>query len=268
MTRILTALFFAFALCVPSLARGDETVRQVQEELRKRKLYFGNVDGQPSPVLVDALKRYQTRKGFAVTGKVDLATAKSLQIQTTAVATSEPLPDVPVLKSDTASALPEPEQLALQREAEEKAENSATPQPPAESPAPGQDLSPERVTKFVQDYLRDAEVQDVAAQVKYYAFPVRYFDHGTVTEDFVTRDTTNYVKRWPQRHYTLQGPVTFFASDREGETNIEFTIAFDLHSEARTAKNKAIGRTKNWWAIRGNGEDLKIVAIREERIRE
>ena len=63
--------------------RADEKVRQVQEELRKRNLYFGNVDGQESPELSGALKRYQTRKGFAVTGSVDDETATSLHIQTT-----------------------------------------------------------------------------------------------------------------------------------------------------------------------------------------
>src|SRR6476620_1123852 len=111
MTRLLTFLL-ALVLCLPGVARGDESVRQVQEELRKRKLYFGNVDGQSTPELTDAVKRYQTRKGFTVTGRVDSDTAKSLQIQTTtAVAASERLPDVPVLKSDTASAMPESERL-------------------------------------------------------------------------------------------------------------------------------------------------------------
>jgi hypothetical protein len=97
---------------------------------------------------------------------------------------------------------------------------------------------------------------------------VQYFDHGVVPEKFVAQDTGNYVKRWPERKYTLTGPVNFFASGKEGETNIEFTIAFDLRSPARTAKNKATGRTRNWWSVRAEGEELKIVAIREERLRE
>jgi hypothetical protein len=259
--------FFCVVISISSFARADETVRQVQEELRKRNLYFGNIDGQTSPVLIDALKRYQTRKGFAVTGKVDPDTATSLHIQTTTVA-STALPDVPVLKSDTASALPESQRLALQKEAEESPDLSPSPLAPAESPAPGQDLTPERVNKFVQDYLRDAESDDVAAQVKYYAFPVRYFDHGAVSEQFVTKDTSGYVKRWPQRKYTLTGPVNFFASGKEGETEVEFTIGFELQSPARKTKNRAIGHTKNWWTIQGNGDDLKIVAIREARLRE
>jgi peptidoglycan hydrolase-like protein with peptidoglycan-binding domain len=259
---------FCLLLALTSVVRADETVRQIQEELRKRNLYFGNIDGKNSPVLIDALKRYQARKGFAVTGKVDSDTAESLHVQITAVAATAPLPDLPVLKSDTASALPESQRLALQREAEEKPDLVPNPPPPAESPAPGQDLTPDRVNKFVQDYLRDAEGPDVAAQVKYYAFPVRYFDHGTVAEDFVTRDTTNYVKRWPERKYSLTGPVSFLAAENAEETNVEFTIAFELRSNARQTKNKATGRTRNWWTLRKNDDELKIVAIREARIRE
>jgi hypothetical protein len=267
MIRTLTCLC-CLLISIPGFVRADETVRQVQEELRKRNLYFGNIDGQTSPVLIDALKRYQTRKGFAVTGKVDHDTATSLHIQTATAATIAALPDVPVLKSDTASALPESQRLALQKEAEENPDVTPSPPPPAESPAPGQDLTPERVNKFVQDYLREAETDDVPGQVKYYAFPVRYFDHGTVSEQFVSKDTSNYLKRWPERKYTLAGPVNFFASGKEGETELEFTIAFELRSAARTTKNHAVGRSKNWWSIRANGEELKIVAIKEARLHE
>jgi hypothetical protein len=267
MIRTLACLF-CLLISIPGFVRADETVRQVQEELRKRNLYFGNVDGQTSPILIDALKRYQARKGFAVTGKVDPDTATSLHIQAVTVAATASLPDVPVLKSDTARALPESQRLALQREAEQNPDLTPTPPPPAESPAPGQDLTPERVNKFVQDYLRDAGTDDVTAQVKYYAFPVRYFDHGTVSEPFVSRDTSNYLKRWPERKYTLTGPVNFFASGKEGETELEFTIAFELRSGARTTKNHAVGHTKNWWSIQANGDELKIVAIREARLRE
>jgi peptidoglycan hydrolase-like protein with peptidoglycan-binding domain len=267
MIRTLTCLC-CLLISIPGFVRADETVRQVQEELRKRNLYFGNIDGQTSPVLIDALKRYQTRKGFAVTGKVDHDTATSLHIQTATAATIAALPDMPVLKSDTASALPESQRLALQREAEEKPDLTPSLPPPAESPAAGQDLTPERVNKFVQDYLRDAETDDVASQVKYYAFPVRYFDHGTVSDQFVTEDTSNYLKRWPERKYTLTGPVNFFASGKEGETELEFTIAFELRNAARTLKNRATGRTKNWWSIRANGDELKIVAIKEARLHE
>jgi hypothetical protein len=267
MHRFLACLF-CLLIAAPDTLRADETVRQVQEELRKRNLYFGNIDGQESPELARALKRYQKRKGFAVTGDVDEKTATSLHVQTTTVASATVLPDGTVLKSDVASALPESQRLALQREAEEKVDLDPPPPPPAESPGPGQDANPERVNKLVQDYLRDGETQDVAAQVRYFSFPVQYFDHGSVSEEFVARDTRKYVERWPERKYSLSGPVSFFASDSEGETNIEFTISFELESKGRKNKNRAVGRTRNWWTVRDEGGDLKIVAIREQRIRE
>jgi peptidoglycan hydrolase-like protein with peptidoglycan-binding domain len=260
--RAIVCVCFLLIGALASL-QADERIRQVQEELRKRNLYFGNVDGQENAELSGALKRYQTRKGFTVTGGIDNETATSLHIQTT-VAAAKPLPDLPVLRSDAARDLPGAQRIALERAAEENLDSSPTPAPPAEPPGPGQDLSPERVTKFVEDYLRDAETDDVALQVKYFVYPIEYFDHGSVDEQFVLRDVRNYLKRWPQRKYTLSQPVQFFASGKEGETLVEFFIGYDVRNKNHTAS----GRTKNWWTLRSEGNDLKIVAIREQRLRE
>jgi hypothetical protein len=264
--RLLLCLLLLLAVPLGRL-RADETIRQVQEELRKRNLYFGNIDGRTSPELAGALKRYQNRKGFAVTGSVDQETANSLHIQTVTVASTQSLPDEPVLRSDTASAMPESQRLALEKEAELNLDLAPTPAPPAEPPAPGQDLNPERVTQLVQDYLRDSETDDIPAQVRYFVYPVIYFDHGPKQSDFVTRDVQDYVRRWPQRKYALLGPVTFFAGD-EGTTNIEFTFSFEVRSDARTTKTHAKGHAKHRWTIRSEGSELKIVAIKEERLHE
>lgn len=245
------------------LARADERIRQAQEELRKRNLYFGNVDGQESPELGAALRRYQTRKGFAVTGSVDDETATSLHILSSA-APAGTLPDLPVLRSDTARELTAQQRVALERAAEENIDSAPSPFPPAEPPAPGQDLTPERVNKFVADYLRDAETNDVTAQVQCFAYPLAYFDHGVVDEQFVLKDVRNYLKRWPQRKYTLSLPVSFYAGEHEGETNVVFLIAYDVRNGNRTAS----GRTRNWWTLRAEGGELKIIAIREQRLRE
>lgn len=253
-------------LALPQTLRADETLRQTQEELRKRNLYFGNIDGRSSPELAAALKRYQSRKGFAVTGSVDRETANSLHVMATAASTIA-LPDEPVLRSDTASALPEAQRLALEKEAESNPDSTPGPPPPAESPATGQDLKPEQITKLVEDYLHDAETDDIAAQVRYFAYPVVYFDHGPQSGEFVTKDVQNYVRHWSQRKYTLLGPVNFFAGE-EGATNVEFSIAFKVQNPARTKKKAASGRTKNWWTLRPEGGELKIVAIREQRLRE
>ncbi|MFN2508488.1 MAG: peptidoglycan-binding protein [Chthoniobacterales bacterium] len=260
------ALLCLLVLAIHRPLFGDEQIRQVQEELRKRNLYFGDVDGRLSPDVANALKRYQARKGFAVTGTVDDVTATSLSIGTITVARStETLPDVPVLKSDTARALEEAERAQLAKAAEESADLASTPvpPPPAEEPPPAQNLTPDRINQLVQQYLRDSESDDIAAQTRYFAYPVEYFVHGLKGQSFVEKDVTNYIKRWPERKYTLTKPVTFAASGAD-ETVVQFQIAFSV----RNKNHRATGRTNNTWTLRPEGDDLKIVSIHEERLRE
>src|SRR5438552_19066977 len=92
----------AFLLLLSALlVRADELTRRAQEELRKRNLYFGDVNGQMNSELANAIKKYQARKGFAQTGQVDEETSRSLKIPYTGPA-KEPAaswPDIPILKS-------------------------------------------------------------------------------------------------------------------------------------------------------------------------
>src|ERR1700738_1230685 len=76
----LLILFLLYALAGWSRAFADEETRQVQEELRKRHLFFRDIDGRPSPEYSMALKRYQQRQGFAQTGYADEVTLYSLGI--------------------------------------------------------------------------------------------------------------------------------------------------------------------------------------------
>ena len=58
-------VFFCFVVIGTAASlRADEKIRQAQEELDKRNLYFGNVDGQPSAELSGALKRLSNAKGI------------------------------------------------------------------------------------------------------------------------------------------------------------------------------------------------------------
>lgn len=259
--------WLAFILVlVTATAFADEQVRQVQEELRKRNLFFGDIDGQTTPELANALKHYQARKGFQATGTITDETATSLNVQprlgSTAIAT--PLPDVPVLRSDRARELPPAQRDVLEQKADENPDLVPTPPPPAESPAPVQGVDAQRIHAYIDQYLRDSETSDIAAQTRYFAYPVEYFDHGAVGAAFVKKDVTNYVKRWTERKYVLEEPVTFTASPNEDEIAVEFPITFDV----RNQKHAARGRTKNFWTLKAEGDELKIVAIREQRLRE
>lgn len=66
-------------LLFPRAAAADEAqVRKVEHELRKRKLYFGNIDGEKNPEVTEALRRFQARKGFEPTGEINDETLRAL----------------------------------------------------------------------------------------------------------------------------------------------------------------------------------------------
>ncbi len=223
---------------VTASLRADEGIRQVQEELRKRNLYFGDIDGQSTEELTGALKRYQKRKGFEVTGTICADTAASLRIQSTIASTAKDpseWEDLPL----------EPEPPA---------------EPPPAEPPPSPVVSQDRVNQFVETYLRNGESNDICHQVWFYAFPVQYFEYGPQNRDFVRRDIKYHVKDWPERKYRLIAPPSFAASENEGETRIEFSIDFYRRDKKRVASGKA----KYFWTVRSEGDVLKIASIREE----
>jgi len=82
-------------------ANAGEQVRRIQEELRARHLYVGEVDGQKTEATTRALQHYQEKKGLKGTGVPDGDTLSSLSLGDSAPATTA-WPNVPVLKSDRA----------------------------------------------------------------------------------------------------------------------------------------------------------------------
>ena len=85
MGKCLTSLLIlASALLWPDEVYADEQVRRVQEELRKRHLFYANANGEKGPALTRALKRYQEKKGFIPTGVIDSVTLASLGIRASA----------------------------------------------------------------------------------------------------------------------------------------------------------------------------------------
>jgi len=81
MGRYLTSLLIlASSILLPDEIFADEQVRRVQEELRKRHLFYANANGEKSPALSSAVRRYQQKKGFSATGVIDSVTLASLGI--------------------------------------------------------------------------------------------------------------------------------------------------------------------------------------------
>ena len=248
MSRNPVLLFLLLVLAASSVARADEQTRQVQEELRKRHLFFRDIDGKPSLEYANALKRYQTRQGFVVSGVADEMTLYSLGIgePTSPAEGVGELPNVPVLKSD--AALPE-----------------LRPQP---APIPTKVQNAGDVTKVeIRDFLRryfDA-CQSTALQdeLAFYGDRVTYYDHGAVDKSYIQNELAVYNQRWPSRKYTMGDSLRVVRSGNNtvARVRVTFQVANPAHNR------KASGRTDDTFSLAKNGDSLEIVSVKEARVR-
>jgi peptidoglycan hydrolase-like protein with peptidoglycan-binding domain len=245
-------LLIACAVLLSAGAVGaDEPTRQVQEELRRRNLYHGDIDGRQSPSLSAALKIYQERKGFPATGEIDGDTLRSMGITADNDAEGEALPNVPVLRSDRAVA-PEGERDAA----------SLIAMPP---PVKGPPATREEITAFLRKYLDACQTPTVNDELEFYAPRVEYFHHGTVTRTYIRNELIAYNQQWSEREYAIDGPVQL--KQQEFQTTASCRIKFNLRN--REQNRAATGQAKNTFVLaRGPDMSWEIVRHYEERVRE
>ncbi len=131
-----------------------------------------------------------------------------------------------------------------------------------------------QVRGFVADYLRTGESNEPGIQDDFYSSRVDYFNEGTVDQAFITKDTKRYNKRWPDRHFTLVDPVEISESpDHDPEKFVvNFHCLFAVRQPGNPAKGEteknAKGETTNTYTLERTGpESLRIVAIKEERVK-
>jgi hypothetical protein len=266
---------FVLVLSVPAI-RADEQARRIQEELRKRQLYFGDIDGRLTPQTCSALRAYQQRKAFRASGDPDAATLQSLGLEPT-----PSLPDQPVLRSDvalppgTAEATSAPAAaLSVSSTASAATDGDVPPpeptQPIAEyvrTPPPGaKPLSPKakpQVQRFVQDYLKDSSSGDPRLELRYYADQVNYLHHGVVDKRTIHRRARQYQKLWPKRNLEMVNAGYYFIKQRPGEIIVKFQTDFDLENDRR---QHARGQTLNVLTLRISGNQMRIVSVQEERV--
>jgi peptidoglycan hydrolase-like protein with peptidoglycan-binding domain len=247
--RYLTLLAAIGALlCLPLATRADEPTRAVQEELRKRKLYFGDVDGRETPSFLDAVKQYQERKGFPVTGQTDPDTLRSLGIAPPTE--GRVLPDVTVLRSDR--------NVNATRTA---ASAPAVSQPPPKAPPPTR----AEMVGWVRRYLEACMTPDLNDELGYYANNVDYFHHGTVRKEDIGRELAAYMQQWPTRRYWLSGPVKLNTSG--DHPVVRARITFEL--EGAGGMRQASGKVDSTFTVARRADSgWEIIAHEEERVRQ
>jgi len=243
---ILLLLLWVF-FC-PRLARADEETRQVQEELRKRHLFFRDIDGRPSLEYAIALKRYQARQGFAVSGVADEMTLYSLGIgePTSPAEGATDLPDLPVLKSD--AALPE-------------LRPRPAPVPTKEQNAG--DVAKAEIRSFLRRYFDACQSPNPQDELLFYADRIEYYDHGAVDKSYIQNELAVYNQRWPSRRYTMGDSLRVVRSGNN--TLVRVRVAFEVANPAHD--RKARGRTDDTFSLAKRGDSLEIVSIKESRVR-
>lgn len=292
--RLLLTLLFVFLTVPFGYLRAQDDVRSVQEELRRRSLYFGDVNGRESAELQEATKRYQNRKGFAATGKRDPETLKSLGLIRRSPNDPAPQelawPEEPVLPSDekidtvaVAGALNEETGIApaavvpkrqAQRAASAVAKRRAAAGAPASAAAPtvepGQKppknspyIAPTELAKFASDYMAAMGSNDIKRQLKLYADTVDYYRNGKIDRRIVEQTLRRYQARWPRRRYTMGKEVRYSRISSRGEITMTFPVSFTLKDGKRTVK----GQTDNRITIIAATVDPRISSISEQRIR-
>jgi peptidoglycan hydrolase-like protein with peptidoglycan-binding domain len=248
--KLATFAICTVILCCRTAARADEPTRQVQEELRKRHLFYGDIDGRPGASLAMALKRYQERKGFAQTGIADGDTLRSMGIASNDV--PEVLPDVPVLRSDRGL----PEGL---RNTDGMSFVSVA--PAVKGPPPTR----AEIRSYIRRYLDAAQTPDVEDETAFYGERVQYLDHGNVTRPYIRNELVVYQQHWPLQQYTLGDTVTL---NKVGDkTRARVRIAFNVANPA--LNRKAVGKVDSTFLLaRQPDSNWQIVGIQEARVRE
>jgi len=280
---------------------ADDQVRSTQEELRRRNVYFGDIDGRRSEEYSEALRRYQKRKGLAASGQDDHDTLRSLGVLPRSPNEPPPKelewPAEPVLKSDShldviaagrelasetgvppADVAP-PEKGATQQSEPPRAHaakfssqlhadsGSGVERPSQAQPARlsfrNSAALPSELNEFAAQYLRAVSRNQLRDELHFYADHVDYFGQRQVDRRIIEQTLRKYYQRWPSRRYSLAGPVGYRLAPARGEIELTYRLNFSLANGNKHVK----GQTDNRLTINAATADPRIVAIVEQRVR-
>lgn len=283
-------------------AQGEDDVRATQEELRRRNIYFGDVDGRSSNELTQAVKRYQQRKGFAASGAPDGDTLRSLGIRGAQPGEAPPKelewPEEPVLRGDSslgsgdavarvsqesgiAEAILAPaiaERMpgaargrkaagsGQRRASAAAAKIAATPRAGRrfkQDPKLDPVQTPRELQAFVQRYLQVIGQRDLLAELCFYADRVNYFGQGSVDRRVVEAALRDYYSRWPKGRSKLIGGLRASPLARGGEITVVFRVEFEVRRDGR----KVRGVSENQLVLQGGTARPRIVSVSERRVR-
>jgi Putative peptidoglycan binding domain len=266
MTRFISCFLAVFFVATLPL-RADDSIRDVQTRLKAGGFYSGEINGRYDSATAAGVTRYQIRNGLQITGKLDQATRYALGVTAT-----EPKTPMPRFGDDVWRALRKSDQVAINKMiSEEEAKQQKTKQPatvsgkspspkppaPATSAERGRD---ERLHDYIGAFVLAGLDPQVGAETEFFAERVNYFGEQGVTREKIRRDLQRYNERWPERAFTLAGPLDVRPV---GE---QLKVTFPLRYELRNGSKSAAGKVRKTLVLEKTGrDDFQIVAVNERK---
>src|SRR5258708_39031453 len=99
---------------------------------------------------------------------------------------------------------------------------------------------PEKVRRFVYDYLNAVGRNSLPDELHFYADRVDYFRNGQVDRRIIERSLRNYYQHWPHRSYSIAQPVAYRFDARHGTITLSYWVNFSLvrgHNRGRGVKD-------------------------------
>jgi peptidoglycan hydrolase-like protein with peptidoglycan-binding domain len=276
--------------------RGEETTRSVQEELRRRNLYFGDVDGRDSNEVSEAVRRYQRKKGLSVTGQHDRETLLSLGLASRSHDEPPPReldwPEEPVLKSDVAidvvatakelgreagvspgtltggKPVSTPVTTTAKRKSSVPSRITTSPTRASRSLPPIAARNDARIeetelTQYIREFLKALSRNDISDELRFYADRVDYYHNGWVDRRIIEETVRQYHRQWPSRSYRVADVLNYSFDPKLAQVIVTFRIEFRLKGSGKTVR----GQTDNRFVISAATADPRIVSIDEQRVR-
>jgi peptidoglycan hydrolase-like protein with peptidoglycan-binding domain len=240
-------------LCSIPRFHADDQIAAVQEKLKSRGFYYGEVDGENSNETAAAITRFQVRNGFQVTGELNEETLRSLGLTL-----SQPLEQNAANYSG-----PKIEAWRALREQDREFLRRTTPSQPTEQTS-NQSLSlTDQIRDFIAGFVVAGITSDVEPELQFYADRADYYDSGLVGKDFIRNDILRYNQKWPVRQYWLEGDVRILDGIEADAIAVQFQIRYVVQNQQKESRGTAIKTLK----LRKIQDGLEIISVREKTLK-